>query len=577
MKRTFYYFYKYCLLRPYSFVAGIALLVFASLSWNAINFFISGIVDRIENSDIEGARDFVIITTLTFIAARLIDVIGRLATDRYIINASRELKLDVMNKLHALDFIYHTNKNSGALISAFKRGDSALFSLASIINERLVILTADFIIIVVAFGLIDLTLAVIVISVSILSLITTIFLVRLNLSTRREFNEQEDRLTGVIVDNMSSFETVKYFTNESFEIKRLKDIFVKWSRAIWNYSYSFRAIEIVAGGLSILGIALSLGYSITKVDDGSFTIAQFVLVATFVTSFFPKFIDLIFNLREIVKKLTDMEKYVAILDQEERVKEREGAKDLDSSSVSIDFKNIIFAYPDRDSVINGVSLHIDSGQTVAFVGESGAGKTTMTKLLMRFYDLDSGSITINNQDISKITKSSLRSAIGMVPQDPIMFNNTIEFNIRYGRLDASDEEVRHAAKIARLDEFIQTLPEKYDTMVGERGIKLSGGQRQRLAIARVFLENPPIIIFDEATSQLDSESEVLIQEAFWEIAKNRTVIIIAHRLSTVLKADNIVVFDRGRITEQGTHNELLKQNGTYANLWNIQKGAVLNE
>jgi ABC-type multidrug transport system fused ATPase/permease subunit len=302
------------------------------------------------------------------------------------------------------------------------------------------------------------------------------------------------------------------------------------------------------------------------------TTGDFVLVVGFTSSFYPKVFELVWGFRDMAKNYSDIQRYFGLLDHQIEVKDPKKPVKIKRIVGEIEYKNTSFSYGDsKTDAINNIDLKIRPGQSVAFVGKSGAGKTTVVKLLMRFFDVTSGEILIDRINIKKITKSHLRSFMGVVPQEPILFNNTIGYNIAYGREKATKREIEAAAKLANIHDFIKSLADGYETKVGERGIKLSGGQKQRVAIARMILSDPEIIIFDEATSQLDSESEKLIQDAFWKAVKNKTTIIIAHRLSTVMRADKIVVMDDGKIIEVGSHNELIrKKGGLYKHFWNLQ-------
>ena len=308
------------------------------------------------------------------------------------------------------------------------------------------------------------------------------------------------------------------------------------------------------------------------VSGSKLGVGDFVLVVAFIESFHAKVWDLIWGFREIAKSYTDIQKYFGILDNEVQIKDPVNEKKLTIIKGEIEFSGVYFAYEKNTrEALKNVNLKIREGQTVALVGRSGSGKTTLVKLLMRFYDVSRGKITIDDINIKNLSKSRLRSFIGVVPQEPILFNHSIKYNISYGRPRASLKEIVSAARMANIAEFIETLPKKYETQVGERGVKLSGGQKQRLAIARMILADPEIIIFDEATSQLDSESERLIQDAIWRVTANKTTIIIAHRLSTVMKADKIIVMDNGKIVEIGSHRELLaRKKSLYRRFWNLQ-------
>jgi ATP-binding cassette subfamily B protein len=323
---------------------------------------------------------------------------------------------------------------------------------------------------------------------------------------------------------------------------------------------------IIGAGVTVLMIMAASG-----VASGEMTVGDFVMVNAFLIQLYIplNFLGTIF--REVKHSLTDMDRMFELLDEKTEITDRPDARALDTSNPEIRFNKVCFGYgPDR-KILHDVNIAIPPGAKIAVVGSSGSGKSTIARLLYRFFDVTSGSIEIDGVDVRDLTQDSLRTAIGVVPQDTVLFNDTIEYNIRYGRPDASEEEVRHAAKLAHLDHFLETLPDGYDTLVGERGLKLSGGEKQRMAIARTVLKSPPILILDEATSQLDSKSEKAIQSALNEIAENRTSLVIAHRLSTIIDADKILVLEKGRVTESGTHSELLAVNGQYAAMWRLQQ------
>lgn len=389
---------------------------------------------------------------------------------------------------------------------------------------------------------------------------------------RADFNTEEDHISGIITDNLINFETVKYFAKEEWERNRLRQDFKKWTSVLWGFANTFRLIDITVGSIGNIGLFLVLFISLKQLVAAELTPGQFVLVLGFITDFYPKFYQLIFRFRDLAKNYTDLQTYFAILDNQIVIKDPVKPVHKEEVKGEIEFKNITFTYPEgKARSLHDFNLHIRNGQSVALVGKSGVGKTTIVKLLMRLYDIQKGDIAIDGINIKKFSKSQLRSFMGIVPQEPILFNNSIAFNIGYGAENATIAEIKAAAAMANMDDFIESLPKKYETNVGERGIKLSGGQKQRLAIARMILSNPDIIIFDEATSHLDSESEKAIQDAFWKAAKDKTTIIIAHRLATVVKADKIIVLEEGKIVEEGSHRALIaKKNGVYRHFWEMQ-------
>jgi len=406
----------------------------------------------------------------------------------------------------------------------------------------------------------------------VLTLVATKYLAGYNIKTREEFNEWEDEISGIITDNLINYETVKLFAREKWELERLKNTFKTWKKYLWRHFWTYRMIDMSVGSLINISIFLVLSFSVNLVSVKQIGIGDFVLIVGYVNLFFPKLFDLIYGLREISTNLADIKKYFELLDYEVEVKDPEKPVNVSHVYGEIDFNNVHFTYNGRaKNAINGIDLKIDQGQSVALVGRSGSGKTTLAKLLMRFYDLDSGEITIDGVNIKDFTKSTLRSFVGVVPQEPILFNNTIAYNIGYGKDKPKLSEIKTASGLANIDDFIESLKDKYNTKVGERGVKLSGGQKQRLAIARMILSDPDIVVFDEATSHLDSESEKLIQDAFWKAIAGKTTIIIAHRLSTIMRADKIVVMENGKVKETGTHEGLLKRKDSlYSHFWNLQ-------
>jgi ATP-binding cassette subfamily B protein len=483
---------------------------------------------------------------------------------------SKQIREAVFKKVLELDFAYHVDKNTGSLISAFRRGDGAVNSIFDAVFQE--IYWTLFYIVVAMWFLFNTSTEIgwALVGLLVVNLTLIFWLIRTNLNKRVVFNKNEDEISGIIADTMINYDTVKFFAAEKKEEKRLADKFVEWNRSVWDYANTFRMMDVGVGTVSASGMLLMLSIAISKLNKG-LTIGDIVMISGFVTSLHFQFFHLFSQIRNIAKHTADLEAYFGILDNEVSVKEVSRPRRIRNTKGKIEFQKVGFVYPkNNQKILDDINLTIKAGTKVAFVGRSGAGKTTLVKLLLRFYDPSKGKILIDGVDIKKMTKHSLRSILSVVPQEPVLFNNTIKFNLAYGKENATMEEIVKVSKQANILDFVEALPKGWETMVGERGIKLSGGQKQRLAIARALLADPKVLIFDEATSNLDSESEKMIQTALEEVSKSRTVLIVAHRFSTVRDADNIVVLAGGTIVESGKHKELIAKRGVYHKLWSIQ-------
>ncbi|MBD3362518.1 ATP-binding cassette domain-containing protein [Candidatus Dojkabacteria bacterium] len=581
LKSIFRLIYKY----RYVYLAALLLIVIASILTNIRPLIIREIVNEIENEIYtDGYKLFIILIFITFIQI-IIRSIAIYVSDIVLLKATKDLRVKVFEHLHKLDFAYHSDKSSGSLISLFKRGEGAFLSFYDHINLWALETILDFVFMTFIFFSLYPKLVIVSVLTFVINAVFMVFTVRLNVKKRKEVNNWEDKITGITVDNMVAFDTVKHFANERYEQSRLEKIIEKWRQSVMLYSQTFRVIDLSNGGIVTLGMLTVIGVALFDLVNGNINTGDFVLALSFATLFFPKMIHLVFNFREVAKHYVDLKRYLSVLEEPVRIKETPKPiairkwKELErENKYDIKMQDVDFSFDGKVDVLSDINIEIKSGESVALVGKSGAGKTTITKLLMRFYDPQKGQIKIGGIDIKDLPKENFRKKIGFVPQEAILFNDTIGYNLAYGREEFTMNELIGAAKIANLHDFIKSLPEGFQTIVGERGIKLSGGQKQRLAIARVVMENAPIIIFDEATSNLDSESEKMIQEAFWNIAKTKTTIIIAHRLSTVRKSDRIIVMDSGKIVEIGTHKQLTnKQSGIYKHLWELQTSGELSE
>jgi ATP-binding cassette subfamily B protein len=388
---------------------------------------------------------------------------------------------------------------------------------------------------------------------------------------RRTMNDMDSKANTQAIDSLLNYETVKYFSNESWETRRYDEHMRNWEVAAVRNQTSLALLNSGQSAIIAIGVTLLLTLAANGVINGTMSLGDLVLINAFMLQLYMPLHFLGFVYREIKHSLADMEKMFDLLEQHEEITDKPGAPALVPGNAGIRFEHVDFAYEPNRQILFDVTFNIPPGATVAVVGHSGSGKSTIARLLFRFYDVTSGRIRISGQDIRDVTQKSLRAAIGVVPQDAVLFNDSIYYNIAYGRPDATREEVIAAARSAHLHEFIESLPAGYETMVGERGLKLSGGEKQRVAIARAILKGPPILIFDEATSALDSNSEKAIQTELKQIARNRTTLTIAHRLSTIVDSDEILVMNKGRIAERGGHRELLAANGLYARMWQIQQ------
>ncbi|MBI5900005.1 MAG: ABC transporter ATP-binding protein/permease [Rhodocyclales bacterium] len=490
--------------------------------------------------------------------------------------AVRTITLQVFEHLHSLSLRFHLDRQTGGLTRDIERGTRAIGSL---ISYTLYSILPTLVEIALVIGILaaryawDFTL----ITATTLSIyvVFTILVTNWRTVIRREVNELDSAANVRAVDSLINFETVKYFNNERWEHDRYDEQMQKWEVAQIRSQVSLSWLNLGQSLIIAAGVTLMMWRAAVGVANGSMTVGDIVLVNAFLIQLYMPLNHLGVLYREIRQSLTDIERMFGLLSRNREIEDAPDARPLfaagEQGPCEIEFENVGFAYESNRQILHDISFKVGAGRTVAVVGHSGSGKSTLARLLFRFYDSTTGSVKVNGSDLRALKQASLRAAIGIVPQDTVLFNDTIFYNIQYGRPTAPREEVISAAQAAHIHEFIQTLPDGYDTRVGERGLKLSGGEKQRVAIARALLKNPPILIFDEATSALDSKTEKAIQAELEQAAVGRTTLIIAHRLSTVMNADEILVLDAGRIVERGTHRELLDLGGMYAQMWALQQ------
>lgn len=484
----------------------------------------------------------------------------------------RRLANETFEHMHRLSLRFHLERKTGGLTRVLDRGRAGIESIVRMTMLTLVPTIVEFVLILaVLLYEFDWRHALATMVMIVTYMLFTTKATEWRMSIRRSMNDSDTDASGKAVDSLLNFETVKYFGAEEREAQRYDRAMEKFERASIK---AYVSLAILNAGQAIIftaGLTFCMVLVVTGIRDGRHTIGDFVLVNAMLIQLYQplNFMGMVY--REIKQAIIDIDQMFEVLDQEPEIADRPDAKVLDIKVGEVVFDNVVFGYTPERTILNGVSFKVPAGKTVAIVGPSGAGKSTISRLMFRFYEPQSGAILIDGQNIRDAKQTSLRAAIGMVPQDTVLFNDTILYNIRYGRWDASPEDIEEAARFAQIDTFIKSLPEGYETNVGERGLKLSGGEKQRVAIARTILKAPPILVLDEATSALDSFTEREIQNALDLVSKGRTTLVIAHRLSTIINADEILVLERGQIAERGRHQELLDKNGIYASLWQRQR------
>ena len=488
--------------------------------------------------------------------------------------AVRGAALQAFKHMHSLSLTFHLNRQTGGLTRAIDRGAKGIefllrFTAFEIVPTLVELITVG-IVLWVTFGFIY---AAVTVTTVLVYILYTIKVTEWRIAIRRKMNLADENASTKAIDSLLNYETVKYFNAEQVEADRFDAAMKVYEDSAVKARSSLSIVNIGQGGIIALGLFIVMGMAGEDIANGNMSIGDFVVVNTFLLQLYLPLNFLGFVYREIRQSLLDMGRMFALVEEKPDILDKKNAKNLDVQSGKIEFINVKFSFGNR-VILKGVNFIVNPGEKVAIVGPTGAGKSTISKLLFRFYDPSSGNIKIDNQCLKEVTQSSLRSNIGVVPQDTVMFNDTIRYNISYAKPESSIYEINNVAKLSSIDKFIEDLELGYDTIVGERGLKLSGGEKQRVAIARALLKNPKIFIFDEATSALDTKTEKSIEKSLKKLSKNATTLVIAHRLSTVIDADKIIVLENGKIAEEGTHTQLLNKNGLYSEMWFRQQEEV---
>lgn len=571
LKRIFPYIWEY---RGRVLIALIS-LVLSKVAIVGIALVFKEIIDVLDQND----KSVIAIPISLFLLYGFLRLSGSLFNEvrdavfsRVRYRAMRRLSNKVLTHLHNLSLRYHLERRTGNVVRDLERGTSSISQILNYMVFNIVPTFAEFILVAfILLGRYEVKFAIVTFLTVTIYIVFTLLVTEWRMHYRHKMNELDSKSNGQAVDSLINYETVKYFNNENFEVHRYDSTLTDWENSAVLSQTSMSILNFGQGGIIAIGLTFIMIYAGQGVVDGTMTLGDLVLVNTMMLQLFIPlgFLGIIYRMLKYT--LADMDMVFNLLDEKPEIKNSKDAKTLQHKNGEIRFEHVDFSYQEDRKILHDISFTVKPGQKLAIVGHSGAGKSTLARLLFRFYEINNGRILYDNQDISQVTQESLRQAIGIVPQDTVLFNESILYNIKYAKTDASRDEIIRAAKLANIHDFIESLPDGYDTAVGERGLKLSGGEKQRLAIARVILKGSPILIFDEATSSLDSKSEKFILEALSSVAQTHTTLVIAHRLSTVVDSDQILVMDNGRIIESGTHQDLLAKAGLYADMWELQQ------
>jgi len=578
LKRLFPYLWDY----KWRVLAALSFMVGAKLANVGVPLLLKNLVDTMnfKPGDVQAVLVVPVALLLAYgllrLSTTLFTELRELVFAKATEGAARRISLEVFRHLHSLSLRFHLERQTGGMTRDIERGTRGVHSLISYslysIVPTLIEVTLVLSLLAVKF---DAWFAVITGIALVFYIFFTVTVTEWRTQFRKTMNELDSSAHSRAIDSLLNYETVKYFNNEEFEAARYDENLLRYRRAAIKSQNTLSLLNAGQQLIIAIGLVAMLWRATQGVVDGRMTLGDLVMVNAFMIQLYIPlgFLGVIY--REIKQSLTDLDKMFVLMEKEREIADQPGALPIAiEGSPAVRFENVSFAYDPARPILHNVSFEIPPGKTVAVVGSSGAGKSTLARLLYRFYDVQQGRITIAGQDIKQVTQSSVRQAIGIVPQDTVLFNDTVEYNIAYGKPGATHEEVEEAARAARIHGFITSTPLGYKTMVGERGLKLSGGEKQRVAIARTLLKNPPVVIFDEATSALDSANERAIQTELRAAAQNKTTLVIAHRLSTVVDAHEILVMDGGRVVERGTHAQLLEAEGAYARMWALQQSSA---
>ena len=579
LRKLFSYLMKYKLRMGLALLA----LVLAKVASVAIPVVLKEIVDyltslKIENStvkDFNGALAIPVVLIIGYglmrFASTAFSELRELIFARVTQSSVRDISVQVFTHLHDLSLRFHLEKKTGSLTRDVERGTRGVSTMVNFTLYSIFPTLIEFILVI---GWLTINYDFIFSLITIIALVFyisyTILVTNWRTHLRKKMNELDSIANSGAIDSLMNYETVKFFNNEFYELNRYDKNLFKWQEAAIKSQSSLALLNIGQALIIAIAVTLIVWKAIEGVLQNQLTLGDLVLINAFMLQLYIPLNFLGVLYREIKQSITDMEKLFSLLDKKREIIDSPNAKSLEISKGQLIFDSVNFSYDGRRKILDNLNFEVMAGKTTAIVGKSGAGKSTLTKLIYRFYDVNNGSIKIDGQNIIDITQTSLRSEIGIVPQDVVLFNDSLKSNIKYGDISATNEEILEAIKASHLESLVKALPDGIETVVGERGLKLSGGEKQRVAIARVLLKKPAILIFDEATSALDSVSEKVIKSEIREISKNRTTLIIAHRLSTIVDADMIYVFDKGQIVDSGRHEDLIKRNGHYLELWTMQ-------